>query len=92
MGSWRDVFINESLMFHCEVDGPEWEFAWYRNQTELQNNQVVSVDQEDPYLNITSITKDYQGDYSCEVKIESRVRSVVSNAINVEVYGKWSCI
>lgn len=76
-------------MFYCEVDGPEWEFTWYKNQVELQDNQVVAVDEGDPYLNISHITKDYQGDYSCKVKMDSRgVHSEFSNTINVEVYGK----
>lgn len=50
----------------------------------------MSLEETDPYLNITSITKHYQGDYSCKVKMDSRsVLSELSNAINIEVYGKY---
>lgn len=76
-------------MFHCEVDGPDWEFTWYRNQAELHGNEFVSLDEVDPYLNVTCVSKDCQGDYSCRVKMESRkVRSESSDAINIKVYGK----
>lgn len=76
-------------MFVCEVDGPDWEFTWYRNQVELQNDQVVNLEEDDPYLNVTNVAKNHQGDYSCKVKMQSRgVHSEVSNVINITVYGK----
>lgn len=76
-------------MFYCEVDGPDWEFTWYRNKDELQEDQVVSLQTEDPYLNVTNVAKNHQGDYSCQVKMESRaVHSEFSNTINIEVYGE----
>lgn len=87
---WTDVFEDESLAFTCEVDGSDWTFTWYKNEGQLQEDSVMVLDAEEPYLNITSITQAYHGGYACQVHFESRVRSGFSNTVNVTVYGEHS--
>ncbi|XP_076597526.1 hemicentin-1 [Chaetodon auriga] len=84
---WTDVFENETVEFRCEVDNSDWKFSWYRNNQLLQENDVLSLFDEEPSLNVTSITQAYQGGYACKVQLQSRkVSSGLSNTVNITVY------
>ncbi|XP_030278896.1 obscurin [Sparus aurata] len=84
---WKDVFENETVDFECKVDGPDWTFTWYKNQVHINVDPYLPSDREEPYFNITSITQDYKGGYSCKAHLERRgVSSGFSNTVDVEVY------
>lgn len=88
---WKDVFENETVDFECKVDGPDWTFTWYKNQVHINVDPYLPSDREEPYFNITSITQDYKGGYSCKAHLERRgVSSGFSNTVDVEVYGERS--
>lgn len=88
LSSWSDVFETETVEFICEVNGSDWTYTWYKNKVQLQEDSVLNLEADEPYLNVTSITQAYQGGYACKVNFESRVISGFSNTVNVTVYGE----
>lgn len=91
MSDWSDVFETESVEFLCEFDSKtsDFTFKWYKNKELLQENDVVTLEPLDPNMNITSIERGYEGDYTCQIHLESRdVKSEFSNAITVTIYGE----
>lgn len=90
------MFEDEALEFNCEVNSSDWTsdwtFTWYKNQEQLQEDSVMTLEAEEPYLNITSVTQANRGGYACKVHLESRrVSSGFSNTVNIIVYGERSC-
>uniref|UniRef100_A0A3B4ZD63 Titin-like n=1 Tax=Stegastes partitus TaxID=144197 RepID=A0A3B4ZD63_9TELE len=85
---WLDVFENEMVEFSCEVSSSDWTSTWYRNQENLENTDIeFNMDEEGSTLNVTSITKAAQGDYTCKAHLTSRgVNSGFSNSVKVSVY------
>ncbi|KAM6983048.1 cell adhesion molecule CEACAM5 [Tautogolabrus adspersus] len=84
---WLDVFEEEIVAFSCEVGISDWTFTWYRNKQKLEDDSVLTLDDEGTLLNITSVTKAHEGVYACKAHLESRsVISGVSNTANVTVY------
>lgn len=89
VASWEDYFKQESVQLQCQSDNPDWVFLWYRNGVQLQTDEVMTLDKDDSYLNISAAAKEHQGDYSCSVTLESRgLRSRSSNIVRIKVYGK----
>lgn len=89
MAPWEDYFKQESVQLQCVFDSPDWVFVWYRNGVQLRTDEAVTVDNDDPYLNISAAAKEHQGDYSCSLTLESRgLRSQSSNIVGIKVYGK----
>lgn len=87
MVSWNSYFKKESVQLQCESF--DWAFVWYRNGVQLVTDKVMTLDKDDPFLNISSAAKEHQGDYSCSLTLESRgLRSRRSNIVRIEVYGK----
>ncbi|MEQ2246816.1 hypothetical protein ILYODFUR_003118 [Ilyodon furcidens] len=77
---WSDVFKTEVLKFSCEVPSTEWTLTWYREQHKLE---------EGPYLEITSVSDDDGGNYTCKAQLTSRgVWSGPSNSVVINVYDK----
>lgn len=85
---WTDVFENEIIEFFCEVDSEIYNFTWYRNNEQLQEDTVLTLYPDDPYLNITSVEQVHQGGYTCQVYSEKRSSLEFSNTVNITVYGE----
>lgn len=88
---WLDVFEEETVELGCEVDSPDWVFTWYKDGYEVQEDAVLTPEQEG-LLNITWASEAYQGLYACKAHHETRhVSSGFSNTANVTFYGEFSC-
>lgn len=89
LSKWKDVFENETVEFSCEVDSPDWTFTWHKDQEEIDDYLVPSLDPKKSFLNITLITEEEQGRYACKVHLKSRtVSSEFSNSEVITVYGE----
>lgn len=89
MVPWGGYFKEESVQLQCLFESRDWAFVWYRNGVQLVMDEVMTLDKEDPFLNISSAAKEHQGNYSCGLTLESRgLRSRRSNIVRIEVYGK----
>lgn len=89
---WTDVFTNESVELFCDAgtEISDLTFTWYRNKEELLGDSVVFLDPSDSSLNITAIERAHQGGYTCQIHLESsKVKSELSNTVNITVYGEY---
>ncbi|XP_045913321.1 carcinoembryonic antigen-related cell adhesion molecule 5-like isoform X1 [Micropterus dolomieu] len=85
--AWPDVFKGEKVGFSCGTSSPDWNIIWYRNQKQLQEDSVLTLEEE--VLNITSANPTHQGGYACKAHLETRgVSSGFSNTVDVTVYEK----
>ncbi|XP_029975297.1 titin [Salarias fasciatus] len=84
---WPDVFENEVVEFSCEVSDLDWTYSWYKNQQALQEDDVLSLDEDEGRLNISAVRRSDQGQYTCRAHLESRgVTSGPSNSTALTVY------
>ncbi|XP_075878642.1 hemicentin-2 isoform X3 [Nelusetta ayraudi] len=87
---WAGYFKEESVQLQCLFESRDWAFVWYRNGVQLVMDEVMTLDKEDPFLNISSAAKEHQGNYSCGLTLESRgLRSRRSNIVRIEVYDQF---
>lgn len=80
------------MEFHCkfETELSDLTVAWYRNKEPLQADSAVVLDPFEPSLNITAITRAYEGGYTCQIYLDSRnVKSELSNTVNITVYSEY---
>ncbi|XP_063320916.1 obscurin-like [Pelmatolapia mariae] len=86
--AWKDVFENEAVEFRCQVvsSSPGWTFTWHRNNQQLQNNPVETINGDGASLKITSVHQTHKGSYTCKAHLTSRrLNSGFSNEVMIQV-------
>ncbi|TDH10524.1 hypothetical protein EPR50_G00076080 [Perca flavescens] len=90
LSPWQDFFEKESVEFSCEDDSYDWKFTWYRNEKKIEADMDQNLEEDQSYLNISSVTRSYQGVYACQaLPMNNTGNSTgLSNKVNVTVYDK----
>ncbi|KAF1390447.1 hypothetical protein PFLUV_G00058140 [Perca fluviatilis] len=90
LSPWQDFFEKESVGFSCEDNSYDWEFTWYRNEKKIEVDVDQNLEEDQSYLNISSVTRSYQGVYACiALPMNNSGNSTgFSNTVNITVYDK----
>uniref|UniRef100_A0A672GZU0 Ig-like domain-containing protein n=1 Tax=Salarias fasciatus TaxID=181472 RepID=A0A672GZU0_SALFA len=65
---WPDVFENEVVEFSCEVSDLDWTYSWYKNQQALQEDDVLSLDEDEGSFRIDAVSLSDSGTYECRAE------------------------
>ena len=83
---------NKTALFTCQVDGyPFPELTWYRNGVEIQptSRTVFKVFESTATLEISSVTPDDVGNYTCQA---SNPAGIATSTANLLVIGTCWCV
>ncbi|KAM3617505.1 uncharacterized protein V6R79_007280 [Siganus canaliculatus] len=84
---WLDVFPTETVKLHCQMKNTlEWTYTWYKDEQEVQVNDVVHLEQSTATLSINAAISS-RGNYKCSGKLRGRsVYSPRTSELQLSVY------